>query len=342
MYLFFLLIFLVGQPLMAQTVLELIQGGRLTEARQKVEGVDSLARYRDYLAALAETDGARACSLYQVISWRYPETDVDRLAQERLLAYQAWGQSLPPFVAPQWGLKAAVPETLKEAPAIQEAVAVTPPAPPVAAPSPIAEPTLPPKIEKQEPVQAPEPVAQPPAPVVEKQEAIKVPEPAPQLPVPKVEKPTPEPVAQPPAPAVEKQEPVKAPEPVPQPVTPTVEKQEPVKPPEPPKEPPKLTAPEQPSVRPVTEPPKTPHDVTVTEAPGFWVQVGAFGVKQNADKLADKLRAAGLPVEIVTKQSTKALLHHVRVGSYPTREAAQTAGEKLKQDFGLDYRIVEL
>jgi hypothetical protein len=306
MYLFFLLIFLIGQPLMAQTVLELIQGGRLTEARQKVEGVDSLARYRDYLAALAETDGARACSLYQVISWRYPETDVDRLAQERLLAYQAWGQSLPPFVAQQWGLKAAAPETLREAPVNQEAVAIAPPAaPPASAPSPVAEPTPAPKIEKQEPIKAPEPVAQAPAPTVEKEE------------------------------------PVKTPEPIPRPQEPTVEKQEPVKPTEPPEAPTKPIAPE-PSVRPVTEPPRTPHDVAVTEAPGFWVQVGAFGVKQNADKLADKLRAAGLPVEIVTKQSTKTLLHHVRVGSYPTPEAAQTAGEKLKQDFGLDYRIVEL
>lgn len=283
----FILLFLpliFAQPLMAQTVLNLIEAGRLTEARQRVEGVDTLARYQDYLAALTETNAIRACSLYQVISWRYPGTDVDHLAQERLLAYQAWGQSLPPFVAPGWSLKAEVPETLKEVAASQEVVAVAPPpAAPVPQPSLESEPS--PTIEKQE-------IAQPLVPVTE-------------------------------------------------PPKPAMEKQEPVQPPELAKEAPKLAAPE-PSLRPVAESPKVPHDVSAPEAVGIWVQVGAFGVKQNAERLADRLRAAGFSVEIISKQSTKKLLHHVRVGAYPTRQAAQEAGEKLKEDFGLEFRIVEI
>jgi len=306
----FLLLFLplvLAQPLMAQTVLELIQGGRLAEARQKVEGVDSLKRYQDYLAALAETDGVRACSLYQVISWHYPETDVDRLAQERLLAYQAWGQSLPPFVAPGWSFKAETPETLKEVSASEEMVAVE------------SSPVLP---VPQTPPTEPEPS---PTPAIEKQEIAKAPEPEKELPKPVIEKPEPIPSLEPP-----KELP-----------KPTTEKQEPVQAPEPPREMPKPVAPE-PSVRPITEPPKVPHDVVVKEPAGIWVQVGAFGVKQNADKLANKLRAAGYSVEIISKQSTKTLLHHVRVGSYPSRQAAQEAGEKLKEDFGLEFRIVEI
>jgi cell division septation protein DedD len=271
MLILLLLLLFIGQTVSAQTVSELIEAGRIAEARQRVEGVDSLARYRDYLAAAAEMDAARACSLYQVVSWRYPETDVDRLAQERLLAYQAWGQSLPPFVAPGWSMKTETPETLKEvstsqATQPQEAVAIEPP-PATVTPQPSPEPEV------------------IPAPKVEKQETPKQPE---------LQKEVAKPAAS------------------------------------------------EPSVHPISEPPKMPHDVGVGEGGRFWVQVGAFGVRENADKLADKLRGGGYSVEIFSIQSTKTLLHHVRVGGYPTREAAQATGEKLKEDFGLEFRLVEM
>jgi DedD protein len=124
-------------------------------------------------------------------------------------------------------------------------------------------------------------------------------------------------------------------------ITPKIEKQETPKQPEPQKEVVKPSAVE-PSVHPISEPPKMPHDVGVGEGGRFWVQVGAFGVRENADKLADKLRGAGYAVEIFSIQSTRTLLHHVRVGGYPTREAAQATGEKLKEDFGLEFRLVEM
>ena len=295
MLILLLLLLFVGQTVSAQTVSELIEAGRIAEARQRVEGVDSLARYRDYLVAAAETDAARACSLYQVVSWRYPETDVDRLAQERLLAYQAWGQSLPPFVAPGWSMKTETPETLAQVPARQETVAIAPVPPP--------------------------------------KEIVKT-EPSPTI---AVSKPPPEPEVIS-APKIEKQEPTAEPEVIP---TPKIEKQEPVKPPEVQKEVAKPAASE-PSVHPISEPPKVPHDVGVGEGGRFWVQVGAFGVRENADKLAETLRGAGFSVEIISQQSTRTLLHHVRVGGYPTREAAQSAGEKLKESFGLEFRLVEM
>lgn len=266
MRILFLLILLACQTVHAQSVFELIEAGRIMEARQRVEGVDSLVRYRDYLGAVAEVDGARACSLYQVVSWRYPETDVDRMAQERLLAYQAWGQSLPPFIAPGWSVKTETADTTREVVQPKEVV-VTEPPPAVAVPQ-----------------SSPEPVAV---------------------------------------------------------STPKIEKQEPVKPSESQEEVTKLVVSE-PSVRPISEPPKMPHDVEAPVGGRFWVQVGAFGVRENADKLAEKLRGAGFSVEIFTIQSTKTLLHHVRVGGYPTREAARATGEKLKESSGLEFRLVEM
>jgi hypothetical protein len=294
MLILFLVILLAASSVRAQTAIELIEAGRISEARQRVEGVDSLSRYRDFLTAMTEKDAVRACSLYQIVSWRYPETDVDRLAQERLLAYQAWGQSLPPFIAPGLTLKPVTPDTSTQVPAKQETVAVAP-------------------------VPSPQEMAK-----TESSQTIVVSRPPPE----------PEVVS---TPKIEKQEPDTSTGAI---ITET-EEQTIVQTPEPPKEPIKPSAPQR-TVQPISEPPKTPHDVETPSNGRYWVQVGAFGVRENADKLAEKLRGAGYSVTIVSQQSTKTLLHHVRVGGYPTRAAAQAAGEKLKENLGLEFRIVEM
>lgn len=300
MIVFLLLLLLVCGPLEAQTVLELIEEGRLTEARQQVEGIDSLAPYQDYLAALFEVDAVQACSLYQLVSYRYPGTDVDRLAQERLLAFQQWGQSLPPFIAPGRSKPAE----------LERPAAVTP--------SPEELPPAEPQPETAAPTQPPEPA---PLKVAEvgKPESLKV---------------------QPGSTAVLEQA---------QPITrPLGFKAEEPEPPEQPQEetvaPPAAEAPPapEPSVRPITEPPTAPHDIGPAEGGHIWVQVGAFGSRENADRLAGKLRQAGLPVTIVSKQSPKTLLHQVRVGGYPTREAARAVGEELQRTFRLSYFLIEL
>jgi cell division septation protein DedD len=303
-----LLLLLTCRPLAAQTPLELIEEGRFAEARQQVEGVDSLARYQDYLAARSEADGARACSLYQLVSYRYPGTDVDRLAQERLLAFQEWGQSLPLFIAPGRSGSAQLqrPEELKPGP------------------------------EELQSSELPLEVAAPPEPTEPEVKAVT-----------EVEK------AEPPKPEGEKAlgirletaAPTKIIERPPPRETETKEETAPREPPreEPaPSTPPEPTVIPEPSVRPVTAPPTTPHDIGPQQGGPVWIQVGAFGVRQNADRLAAKLRNAGFPVTIVSKQSTKTLLHHVRVGGYPTREAARPVAEKLKQSFGLAYHFVEM
>ncbi len=294
-----LLLLLMCRPLVAETVLELIEEGRFTEARQQVEGVDSLARYQDYLAARSAVNAARACSLYQLVSYRYPGTDVDRLAQERLLAFQQWGLSLPPFIAPGRSEAAPGPE---EPPSSEL------PLEPATSPEPVE-----PEIKAVTEVEKPEP----PKPESGKAPGLGL-EPAAPI----------QPITRPPPRETETQE-----ETVPQ---------------EPPREEPAPSTPSEPavqpepSVRPVTQPPTTPHDIGLPQEGPVWIQVGAFGVRQNADRLAAKLRNAGYPVTIVSKQSTKTLLHHVRVGGYPTREAARPVAEKLKQSFGLTYHFVEM
>lgn len=273
---FLLLLLLCWQPVMAETTLELIESGRLMEAQVQTEDVDSLVRYKDYLAALFEDDAVRACSLYQLVSYRYPGTDVDRLAQDRLLAFQQWGQSLPPFIAP--GMS-STPEFVVAAQNIEESVA-----------------------EPIEPTTTQESVPEPEKIVIEEFS----PEPAEVVP----EELSPEPAQE-----TTSELPVEP------------ETIEPKKP--------------EPSVRPVIESPQVPHDIEPLEGGSVWIQVGAFGVRENADQLAEKLRRADYHVVIISKQSKKSLLHFVRVGAYPSSEAALAIGEKLKQDFGLGFYLVE-
>jgi rare lipoprotein A len=48
--------------------------------------------------------------------------------------------------------------------------------------------------------------------------------------------------------------------------------------------------------------------------PGLYLQAGAFGVAANAQQVADKLRAAGLPNVTVLAPAAASLLHRVRIG----------------------------
>ncbi len=269
----------VLQPLHAETTLELIEEGRLSEAIAKVQDVDSLAKYQDYLEALLETDAARACSLYQLVSWRYPETDVDRLAQERLLAFQKWGQGLSPFIAPSRKLKAELePETLA---VVEQQVTVD-----------ITEPVLEPEKDVAEKLSLK------PEKVVEKTVLSEPVKKAEIEPLPKIV-----------------ETPAQAPSPEPE-----------IK---------------EPSVKPIPEQPLVPHDVEPAPGGNVWVQVGAFGVRENADALVNKLKAAGFPATVVSEKSTKSILHHVRVGAYSSSEAALAVGKQLKQNFELNFYLVK-
>lgn len=63
----------------------------------------------------------------------------------------------------------------------------------------------------------------------------------------------------------------------------------------------------------------------------FFVQVGAFSSRRNADKLARKLQIAGYSVGVAVSESKHGPVHKVRVGSFPSRYDAQAAAKKLSR-----------
>jgi len=66
-------------------------------------------------------------------------------------------------------------------------------------------------------------------------------------------------------------------------------------------------------------------------APGeFSVQVFAFSDDKGANSLVNKLKAKGFPAYTEPVNTSRGTLWRVRVGPYPSREAASAAREKLK------------
>lgn len=64
------------------------------------------------------------------------------------------------------------------------------------------------------------------------------------------------------------------------------------------------------------------------QAAGFTIQVGAFADRRNAEAMADKVRAEGLPVAMGVAAVGGKTLHTVRVGKFKTyREAADAAND---------------
>lgn len=85
----------------------------------------------------------------------------------------------------------------------------------------------------------------------------------------------------------------------------------------------------------VAAPPhEAPHRVVAPAAPshpaevrgGWWLQLGSFANKANAERLARTLRAKGVPV-LVTSTRTR---HRVRSGPFADRAAAERAALKLR------------
>jgi DedD protein len=64
----------------------------------------------------------------------------------------------------------------------------------------------------------------------------------------------------------------------------------------------------------------------------FSVQLAAFSDDKGANALASKLKQAGHPAYTEPYASSRGTLWRVRVGPYPTREAAESARTKLKAD----------
>jgi DedD protein len=64
--------------------------------------------------------------------------------------------------------------------------------------------------------------------------------------------------------------------------------------------------------------------------PGFSVQLAAFLDDKGANSLTNKLKKAGYPAYTEPLVTTKGTLWRVRVGPYPSRDAAASSRDKLK------------
>ncbi|MEP7328388.1 MAG: SPOR domain-containing protein [Betaproteobacteria bacterium] len=80
------------------------------------------------------------------------------------------------------------------------------------------------------------------------------------------------------------------------------------------------------------EPAKPEATKSATDGPGFSVQLFAFTDDKGANSLANKLKAAGYPAYTEPVASNKGTLWRVRVGPFPTRDAAGASRDKLKGD----------
>ena len=60
------------------------------------------------------------------------------------------------------------------------------------------------------------------------------------------------------------------------------------------------------------------------------MQLAAFSDDKGANALANKLKLAGLPAYTETITTSRGTLWRVRVGGFPSRDAAATSRDKLK------------
>lgn len=74
----------------------------------------------------------------------------------------------------------------------------------------------------------------------------------------------------------------------------------------------------------------------------FGVQVGAFQVEANAERLRAGLAARYSPITIVPYDSPGGLFYRVRVGRLPTEQAAQQLAAQLRADDQLTTFVVRL
>ena len=95
---------------------------------------------------------------------------------------------------------------------------------------------------------------------------------------------------------------------------------------------------EKPAVAPPAEPVPAQADTAVQVR--FVLQVGAFGLQNNAQILKDRFEAAGYPVEMISKVKDTRSLFLVRVGNYGTYEEARTAAQEVKRKMGVEAIVI--
>lgn len=312
---------LIAEPVKKSPV-DLLREGRMIEAQRILEQSDAPERYHLLLDALREPNAIEACFLYREISARFPGTDCDEFAQERLLQAAEMGIDISSLV-------------LERAPSVEPGQWPDEPN----ASFEVERPLIASTQSSETPVESS-------APVVPKSDAEQVVANAeilssvntPDSPI--VSSPiTPVPPAKP---TVESK-PAKSVTldyssvlPAKKDTGIVVSKSTPekslVKQPE---TSPKVEKKSESKIKPNPEPTR-PHDIDDPSPDGWYVQVGAFGNHDNAQKLAARLRKDGYTVYLVPRDN----LLQVRVGSYSTKEQGRSVGDKIKEDYDVPAVLV--
>jgi cell division septation protein DedD len=94
--------------------------------------------------------------------------------------------------------------------------------------------------------------------------------------------------------------------------------------------------PELPKSEPATPEPAKPASAgkadPETRRGGYTVQVAAYATRAQADGLAEQLRARGFETDVTETTTQGGVRYRVRVGTYPTREAAKDVVARLSSD----------
>ncbi len=73
----------------------------------------------------------------------------------------------------------------------------------------------------------------------------------------------------------------------------------------------------------------------------YSIQLGAFGNKENARRVSEKLNKAGYSVEVVDKRQEGKKLYMVWLGKFETKALARNFAEKFHNKYDMDYKIVD-
>lgn len=314
MYRLLFLLLLCAASVYAQAVkkspVDLLKEGRLLEAQKILEQTDAPERYSLLLDALREPNAIEACFLYREISARFPGTDCDEFAQERLLQAASMGidisalvlETAPAVEEGEWPVVSTLSYEV-ERPLIASAHKEEDSALPVET-----------RIEETERIEPDQTVAEA---AVERTAPVKtdptVEAEADPIPVAKVDQPVSSGITLDYSKTVEAKPDtgIKAAALTEEKMLVRPDKQE---------EPKRVIK---------QDSPTKPHDVDDASIGNWYVQVGAFGNHDNAHKFAARLRADGYTVKLVPRDN----LLQVQVGAYETKVIGRAEGDKIKAKY---------
>ncbi len=87
--------------------------------------------------------------------------------------------------------------------------------------------------------------------------------------------------------------------------------------------------------------PSAPDSSKTTPAEAFTLQIGAFGSAENAANLQKKLAGKYSDVSVLPVTLGEQILYRVRIGTFPTKEAAEKYAADSLKNTDLNYRVVE-